>query len=308
MNTKLTSLIFFSMTTLLLMFLPGCYTRLVTEREERPWHDEEYNTQQAPLDSGYAYESDSNCVGNNPNIVNDDYGYGWHPSCGVGFDYYYPSYYWPSYAFAASWYDPWFYDSYWAYNPWWCGTGFLRYPYYGYGYYGRAPFYGGYYGGGYGYRHYDGYAAGTNRAPRDFGSTRGGSTRGITSERGYGGTYTGRTSSGLPTGMSNGRAIGSQGRTSATVTNGSRQPVTAPRGSRAIARSGSVQSRSMPRSSSTRGYAPRYSSPSRGGYAPSGGGYRGGGGGGRGGGGGGRSGGGGGRSGGGGSRGGGGRR
>ncbi len=283
MNTKLTSSIFFSTAALLLLALPGCYTRLVTEREDRPWHDEAYTTQQAPGDSVYADQTDSNYVDDNPAVVNDDYGYGWHPSCGVGFDYYYPSYYWPSYAFAAAWYDPWFYDSYWAYNPWWCGTGFLRYPYYGYGYYGHAPFYGGYYGGGYGGRRYDGYGAVRNNVPRDFGSTRGGSTRGITSAQGYGGTNAGRSSSGLPTGMSNGRSIGSQRRTTPTVNNGSRQAVTAPRGSRAIARSGSVQSRSATRSGSTRGYAPssrgssapRYSSPSRGGY--SGGGYRGGG-------------------------------
>ena len=193
MRTKYIFWLIASVAALLLFVLSGCYTQVATVREEQPQARQDYDTLQDHPE-GYAAEGDTNYEENeNPPVVNNYYGNGWHPW--AGFNYYYPSYYWPSYAFGVAYNDPWFYDSYWAYDPWWCGTPYIGYPYYG-SYYSRPAFY------GYGiyspyYHHY--YAnGGTFHGTRIFGSARGsvrrGAAAGGTDYRGAS-TNTGSTSS-----------------------------------------------------------------------------------------------------------------
>ena len=273
MKKRLFSLTLFCMAGFLLFVFPGCYTQIAAERAEEAPEHEQYAPRNSHGEEGYAEQSDTNYVGDeNPTVVNNYYGYGWHPGYGVGFSYYYPSYYWPSYAFAVAYNDPWLYDSYWAYDPWWCGTPYIHYP----GYWGYPH----YYGGGYysPHNHQGGYADGRRSySPRDFGSTRGSSRRGTTTSAGHNDTYSGRSGGVLPTGSVLDRNSGTNNRRSspATVNSNSRQSgsqrMAPTRSSRSGESYGTTPRRSVSRNGGTRvsgqsgrnNSTPKYSPPAQ---------------------------------------------
>ena len=223
MKNKLTYLTTLSAATVLFFLLSGCYTQLRTERYERSEAQQKYREQPQEQERSYAEQTDTSVSPEGNTIINnyyyDDNYADWHPRYHVGFSYYCPSYYWPSYAFTVAYNNPWYYDYYYAYDPWWCGT-----PYVGYYY----PYYPSYY---YYYPHYTygyggNYTAGrVHHGTRDFGSTRGGTTRGTIVNRGGTADITGRSTYDLPRGMSsdrNGYRI-SRGSNPTTVNNSPRQ-------------------------------------------------------------------------------------
>ncbi|MGC9092999.1 MAG: hypothetical protein ACP5JH_07120 [Bacteroidota bacterium] len=186
----------------LVFALNGCYTELETVRTE---------SEGSYYSPTYGYESSYDST--QAAIINNYYfydGYWGYPRYRFLFRFYYPSwYYWyPTwYSGYYVWYDPWVYDYwYWGYyDPWLWWT---PYVYYGYpGWYGSR-----WYGWWDGYPAIGGaYATTRWRTTRDFGSTRGGVTRG---------TWRGATEGGIlpPAGTSTGR--GGEGRTSGTTERG----------------------------------------------------------------------------------------